>query len=330
MKKKELFMDLIGIDIGGTKISVCIGDEHGKIKKTHRIPTQSFNGSENGIQAIFELIDQLLKENDLSIKKINAIGISCPGPVSVEFGMLLNPPNLKGWENTEIVALFKKRFAVPVFMNNDANAAVVAEWEFGSAKKTPNLVYLTASTGMGGGIIIDNKLLQGKTDTAGEVGHFILDIKGPPCACGQHGCFEAFCGGASIANRVKEEIKRNKTSTLILDEVSGDIEKISMISIIEAMKKNDSLALFIWDEFIERLAQGIGIILMTLNPDAIILGTIAIHTKSLLLEPLKRKLPRFCWSAPLLNCRIEASILGESISELSSLALAINGLRKSE
>lgn len=319
-------MNIIGIDIGGTKTSICIGDETGKIKNTYRINTPQ--DPEEGIKEILKITEKLLYECSLPKEQIDGIEIAAPGPVCVKEGKLLTPPNLPKWHNLDLVHPFKDHFQKPIFMNNDANAAVVAEWEFGCCKKTENLVYLTMSTGMGGGIIIDNKLLQGKTDTAGEIGHFILDIDGPSCGCGQRGCFEAFCGGKNVARRVQEQIKKDDTQSLIKTEAGGKIENIDMISIIEAMKKNDPLALSVWEEFVTRCAQGIGIIIMTLNPDAIILGTIAIHTKSLLLEPLKKKLPMYAWKTPLEHCKIEPSILGEGISELSSLALAIYGLQE--
>lgn len=318
-------MNLIGIDIGGTKISVCLGDETGKVKNTHRIETPKT--ADSGVSEVFSLIEKLLEECSIQKNDITAIGISCPGPISVEKGVILDPPNLKGWHNFELVKAFENKYQKPIFLNNDANAAAVAEWEFGNLKKANTLVYLTLSTGMGGGLIVNSKLVQGKTDTAGEVGHFIVDINGPVCSCGLKGCFEAYCGGANVANRVKEKIEAQNISTQITKEAQS-IDKIDMRAIIEAVKKNDPFALNIWEEFVTRCAQGIGTIIMTLNPNAIVLGTIAIHTKSLFLEPLMKKLPLFCWKVPLEHCKIEPSILGSGISELSSLALAIYGLQE--
>jgi len=180
-------------------------------------------------------------------------------------------------------------------MNNDGNCAAIAEWEFGEQKHSSNLIYLTLSTGLGGGIIIDNKLVQGNADVAGEVGHYILDPQGPLCFCGQKGCFEAFCGGRNVAKYAAETIVKNKIRTTILQEAGGNASDIDMVAIIEALKKQDPYAISIWEEFTERLAQGIGILLMTLNPDVIILGTIAIHTGQLLLYPLRKKLHKYAW-----------------------------------
>ena len=317
---------LIGIDIGGTKISVCLGDEKGTIVASRRIKTQPLNGAKNGLPAIVHEIEHLLEEQKVPMPQVAAIGIASPGPISTKAGLIISPPNLKGWENTRIVEYFEHRFHKKVCMNNDANAAALAEYEFGASKGTPNLIYLTASTGMGGGAIVNGHLVQGVSDTAAEVGHYVLDIHGPACACGLKGCFEIYCGGAALAKRMQTEISEKTIDTQILREAGGDISKIDVPCLIAALKKHDPYAQKIWDEFIVRLAQGIGIILMTFNPQVIILGTIAFNAGPLLFEPLKKQLPRFAWKEPIDSCRIEMSQLGLKLSDLSALALAKQAL----
>lgn len=240
-------MYLIGIDIGGTKICVCIGNKEGKIFASKRIFTQPLKGWKNGLKATADLIREILLEQKLDLSQIDSIGISSPGPICSKEGKMLNPPNLPGWENAELVRFFKETFHKPVQMNNDANAAAIAEYRFGSSKGIANLVYLTCSTGMGGGAIVEGKLVQGVSDTAAEVGHFVLDINGPQCPCGQKGCFEAYCGGAALSKRMKEEILRQGIKT----SIGKDYD---MISLIEAVKQKDPYALKIWDEFALRMA----------------------------------------------------------------------------
>jgi len=312
-------MNLAGIDIGGTKISVCLGNDQGKVYYSARIATQPLGGAKEGLPAIADLLRSLSREKKLDFA---AIGISSPGPISSKEGKMLKPPNLPGWENAELVHFFKEEFKKPVAMNNDANAAALAEYQFGSSQGVPNLVYLTCSTGMGGGAIANGHLVQGVSDTAAEVGHFVLDVNGPHCPCGQRGCFEAFCGGAALAKKMKEEIQKEKIMTQILQEAEGNIDRIDAGCLIASVKKKDPYALKIWDEFILRLAQGIGTVLMNFNPEALILGTIAIHSGPLLLNPLQKLLPRFAWKENRNSCRIEISSLGDQISELSGLALA--------
>jgi glucokinase len=315
---------LVGIDIGGTKINVCLGDLKANIIDTVRLKTEPAKGKENATQNIFAAIESLLKKHQ--IKKIEAIGLSVPGPVDSKAKKLLTPPNLKGWENYEIGALFEKKYARPIFFNNDANCQVLAEYHLGNQKRCSDLIYLTMSTGMGGGIIINHKLVQGYHDIGGEVGHYILEPNGPACPCGQRGCFEAFCGGKNFAQAVQMHLQQHPTKTKILD-FAKTIDAITTKEILNAVIEKDPFALEIFDPFLERLAQGIGILMMTLNPKAIILGTMAIHAKEHLLDPLKEKLKKYAWPQAR-ECILEASVLGFKISQLSSLAVALDGLSK--
>lgn len=319
-------MALIGIDIGGTKILACAGDKSGKIYDSKRISTKPLGGPEKGLGAIRDLIQDVLKSTKDT--KIEGIGISAPGPVSVKKGMMLTPPNLPEWHNTKLVEFFEREFSAPTVMNNDANAAALAEYDFGGSQRTPNLVYLTCSTGMGGGAIVDGKLVQGATDCAAEVGHFVLDINGPDCPCGQKGCFEEYCGGAALARKMQREIQAKKIKTRILDLAEGKLENVDAACLVNAVKEKDAYALTVWEEFILRLAQGVGTVLMNYNPEAVILGTIAIHAGDLLINPLKEKIGNFAWETNVNSCRIEASEIGDRISELSGLALAIEALKK--
>lgn len=312
-------MDILGIDIGGTKVSFCLGDMEGNIYAHKRIATTSLGGPDTGLPKLVEEIGHLLRDKNIELGDIRAIGLASAGPICTKTGRILAPPNLPNWIDVPIVQYLREKLGRLVFMDNDANAGALAEWEFGEAKHVNALVYLTMSTGMGAGIIIDGKIYPGATDTAGEVGHFILDPKGPKCACGQRGCFEAFCGGASVAQHLQEAIN-NKI-------IGGNIEKVGIKELLSAVKKGDAFALSFWEEYIERLAQGIGILLQVLNPDAIILGTIAAHNKELVMGPLEEALPRYAWNAPLDHCQIKPSQINTQIDKLGPLALAINGLR---
>jgi glucokinase len=317
---------IIGIDIGGTKISVCIGTNKGEILIGDRLKTKDYENSKHAITSIFRSIKSLLEKKTISIDQIDAIGIACPGPISHVKGMLINPPNLKGWENTPIVDLFEKKFQLPTFMNNDANAAVLAEYDFGAHKKKSSIVYLTASTGMGGGIITNHKLIQGISDTAGEVGHFVLDINGPKCPCGQNGCFEVYCGGRNIIDRIKSDIRKKKISTKILEIINQDIESIDMVTFFKAVKEKDQYAEQVFEEFTIRLSQGIGIIMMTLNPEVIILGTIALYSKKFLFLKLQEYLKNYAWPMAIDKSIVDTSQISEKLSELSGIAVAIYGL----
>ncbi len=320
-------MNLLGLDIGGTKTSVCIGNEKGDIRLSRRMPTQSPDGPAICIGRILDLARALLSEAGLTPAQIDAIGISSPGPVSVKKNLMLEPPNMKGWVNVPLVRMVGEAFGRPTFMNNDANACALAEYLFGSCRGTANLVYLTMSTGLGGGFIADGRIVQGATDLAGEVGHHVLDIHGPPCPCGQRGCWEIYCGGMNVANRLRERIVRERIRTAILDRAGGDPAKIDFKAFTEAVRLQDPFALEAWEEYIERLAQGIGTVIQFMNPDAIVMGTIAIHAGDLLLEPVRQRLPKYAWPYGREACRIVPSALGTRIGDLSALAVAIDNLK---
>ncbi len=208
-------------------------------------------------------------------------------------------------------------------MNSDANACALAERLFGSLRGTQNLVYLTMSTGLGGGVIANGQLIQGLSDTAGEVGHYVLDPAGPVCPCGLRGCFEVYCGGLNVARRIQERIQHENIKTSILEYAGGNPHDIDLKVFLQAVRTQDPFALETWKEFIERLAQGMGIIIMTLNPEVIVLGTIAIHAGNLLMEPLIKSLPKYVWKRPLDSCKIVPSTLGSSIGDLSAMAVAL-------
>ena len=319
-------MLLLGIDIGGTKTSVCLGDEKGHLTASERMPTGTPDGPERCIARMIELARSLLSRSGTSLADITAVGLSAPGPVSLRDQVMLEPPNMKGWVNVPLVRLFREAFARPVFMNNDANACALAEYLFGGCHGTAHLVYLTMSTGLGAGFVVDGRVVQGVTDLAGEVGHHVLDINGPPCPCGQRGCWEIYCGGMNVANRLRERIVREHTHTAILDLAGGNPERIDFRIFVDAVKAGDAFALAAWEEYVERLAQGIGTVIQFMNPEVIILGTIAIHTGELLLQPVRERLAKYCWRHGREACRIVPSALGTRIGDLSAIAVALGGL----
>ncbi|MEM7174462.1 MAG: ROK family protein [Chlamydiota bacterium] len=318
-------MLLLGVDIGGTKITVCLGDRLGKVLTSQRFPTKPSLGYRYALERVKQTAAELCLEQGLSLRQIKAVGISCPGPLDITKGKLLSPPNLKQWKNLAITANMQTAFRKPVFLNNDGNAAALAVYYFGNHGKK-NLIYLTASTGMGGGLIIDGRLVQGLSDTAGEVGHFVIVPGGRRCPCGQRGCFEAYCGGKMFARYVATQLKKSRRQSKILTLSGGKWSKIDMEAILKAVIAKDRFALSVWREFIDKLAQGIGTLLMVVNPELVVLGTLAIHAGPVLLNPLRKKLEAYCWSEPR-RAKIIASKLQTQISEKSALAVAIYGMK---
>lgn len=314
----------LGFDIGGTKTSVSLGLADGTLLDTRRIPTESHEGPDRWRSRVLALARSMLRDRGLASAEIAALGVAAPGPMSVERGVMIAPPNLPGWRDVPVVAPLRAEFGKPVFINNDANASALAEYRFGEYRGTPDLVFLTLSTGIGAGIVSGGRVLQGASDLAGEVGHHVLNPDGPPCPCGQRGCFEVYCGGLNVANRVRARLAAGERSAA-LEEAGGDPARLDFRAIAAAEQRGDRLAREVWGEFVERLAQGVGTCLMFFNPRVVIFGTMAVHLGERLLAPLRSALPRYAWEASRGGVRIAASRLGANIGDYGALAVALEG-----
>lgn len=325
MKKEDW---ILGIDIGGTKTAVCLARSDGVIHHDVRMPSHPERGPEDWFERCRIMILQMLEKACITLSSVSITGISAPGPLSAKAGTLLNAPNMTGWEEVPVVEMFQRFISGPIVINNDANAAALAEWMYGQYSGADGLVYLTMSTGLGAGIIANGKLLQGITDTAGEVGYHVLDLNGPQSPCGHRGSFEAFCGGKNVADQLREYVAREHISTRILDHADGELSRIDFRCLAEAVREQDPFACDIWEHYILRLGQGIGNLIMILNPQVIVLGTIGIHAADILLEPLRSVLPRFVLKPALDACTIAPSSLGSRIGNLAAIAIAAQELQR--
>ena len=309
---------IAGIDIGGTKIAVALENLNGKKVSARRLPTQTEIGADAIIGTIFRAIEEMLEENQ---SKLVAVGIGCPSPLDLENGLVMSPSNLQDWDNFPIVRLFQDRFNVPVVLENDANAAALGEFVYGAGRGYKNIVYITVSTGIGGGIILDGEILHGVGGDAGEIGHTIVQPDGIRCNCGSIGCLETICAGVHIARRAQEKLANGEES--LMREIETDINKVSAKTVVEALRKNDKLATEIWDETCRFLAVGIANIITLLSPEAVIIGGgIAAATGEILFAPIKRLLPEFVSMTPLEKVDILPAELGSQSGVCGALVLA--------
>ncbi len=319
--KKDILA--IGFDIGGTKIAAALGTGDGKIISSKRIKSEN-RAPEDVLGEMVLAGNEMLKSNGFKSSDLTAIGIGAPGPMDIPKGTI-SPCNMKKWVNVPVRDYLSEKMGVKAYFDNDANAGVLAEWLFGAGKGCSHLIYLTMSTGIGGGIIANGHLVQGASFTAGEIGHMVLDPKGPVCNCGLRGCYEAFCGGRAISQRMQREIA-DQPDHPIIKYVDGKIEKLGYPALLEAVKDKNGYALDLWDEICMRNAQAIGILGNTFNPEMIVLGTIASHAKELLLDPINKHLPQFCWKEMIDAMKIQPTSLGNEIGEYSGICVALNGL----
>lgn len=312
---------VMGFDIGGTKIAICLGLSDGKILGSTRVD----NKDRLPAEVLPELViagKQLLADSNIDGDELRAIGIGSPSPMDFEKGIIQTPCNMKLWVDVAIRDYLANAFGVEAFFDNDANAAGLAEWIFGAGQNTRDMLYLTMSTGIGAGIIANGKLLRGASYYGGEVGHMILDIAGPRCNCGLTGCYEAYCGGRAIAQRLQAELATSPDS-MILKAAGGKIENIDMKALEIAVRANDPYACKVWDDMIERNAQAMGMLLNIFNPAIIALGTIAVHSGDLFMKPLLERTPKYAWKQMSEACTITQSKLGGKIGEYSGIAVAL-------
>ena len=303
---------LLGIDIGGTKTSIGIFEKGREYREILRIPTETP-----------ELTLKKLRSAVEGTRKIGAIGIACGGPLDTKEGYILNPPNLPRWHNFNVVEFVSKSFDSKTFLMNDANANALAEWEFGAGQQVANMVFLTAGTGMGAGIICNNQLITGDTDDAGEVGHIRLQKKGPR-GYGKHGSFEGFCSGGGIPNLVQYLPKTIKPK----DWKKWKQDHPDVISITDAADEGDPVAREVFRLSGYRLGEALAIIVDILNPSRIVLGTLFLHCYKYLAPAMDQALASEALTRNKENCTIVQSSLGKHIGGYGSICAALYGLGK--
>jgi glucokinase len=317
--QKDIYL---GLDIGGTKCSVVVGDSSFLIKKKVVFDTNT----ERGYMAILgdfkRHISTLLADfSDFNLKRI---GISCGGPLDSRKGMIYSPPNLPGWDNVPITRIFSEEFGVDTALQNDANACALAEWLMGAGKGTSNMIFLTFGTGMGGGLILNGRLYSGTNDLGGEVGHMRLAKTGP-VGFGKAGSFEGFCSGGGIAQLAKSIVseKLEKNQPVGFCPTKKEINTIDTKMVAMAAQSGDPVANEIIRISAEYLGQGLAILIDVLNPECIVIGSIYARNEMLFKPVIEKVLHKEAIPASFEVCRIKPAELGDSIGDYAALCVAI-------
>ena len=318
---------VVGIDIGGTKLATVVADKTGHILGKVRKPTFSEKGPEYAIRLLFDMVREVVNLAGLEQASISAIGVSCGGPLDTKTGIVYSPPNLPGWDALPLKAKLESEFQVPVTIENDANASALAEFRFGGGRGYNAVLYMTMSTGIGGGIVIDGQVYHGANDSAGEVGHQILLPNGPRCGCGKQGCLEALCSGPAIARRaqaaIQKQLEGEKASTAMLTLTDGRIEDVKSEHVLAAARTGDALALELVQETAYYMGWGIANLVNILNPDIVLLGTIAVAAGDLLLDPIRETVLKFAMTRPAEAVNIAPAQLGDALGDLAAVALVV-------
>ena len=282
---------VLGVDIGGTKIAVGIVDRAGKILAQGRTPMVPNGTPEAALNAVVSAIDSIL----FSGTEVEGIGICAPGPLDPESGIVLNPPNLPCWRNFPLAERVRAKYKVPVNVDNDANAAALAETLWGAAQGFRYVFYATIGTGIGTGIVFDGAIYHGKTGSAGEGGHVSIDYRGPVCGCGKRGCIEILAAGPAIGARARAKIAveplRGKT---IVELAKGNVSAITSQHVGEAFESGDPLAREVLEETVHLLTIWLGNIVDLLDPDVIVVGGGVAAMLRTFFEEIKRGMPEWC------------------------------------
>ena len=305
-----LMDNTIAIDIGGTHIRVAAFEPNSTTPVAHQ-RARSMGNKPGVYNRLVKAIETIWQKN------ISAIGIASPGPLDPHTGVILATPNIPEWQNFPLAPNLSNHFGVPVYLDNDANMAGLAEWQYGAGKGHHDLVYLTISTGIGGGVISNDHLLQGFHGMGAELGHMIIDADGPLCGCGKPGHIESFSSGPAIARYVKEQIQAGRASTL------QTYSELTAREVAEAAQQGDALAILAFERAGHYLGIAVANYLAIFDPSILVFGGGVSQVGDLLFKPFKESLHKHVFHPHYLdNLVITKAALGDDAGLLGALALA--------
>jgi glucokinase len=303
---------VLGLDIGGTKLAAGVVADDGKVLSFTVTSTNPEEGPERGLERLFELGRQAVAESGVGWERIALVGIGSGGPLDATRGVLIAPPHLPGWRDVPLVARAEEAFGLPVVLENDATAAAAGEHRFGAGAGTRNMVYLTISTGVGGGSVIEGQLYRGASGNGGELGHVTVDCGGRHCrGCGRKGCLEAYVSGTSIAERAREAGMGSVTA--------GDVSV--------AAKAGDPVATAVWDATTDALACGLTSIVNLFEPELVVLGGgVVSGTGEQLLGPVRERVRAESMAPAGGAAEIVQSALGDHVGVVGAAVIALDRL----
>lgn len=305
---------ILGLDIGGTKTAVVLGDMNGAIYARQAFATRPERGFFATFAELCTHADEVRRQAERLGRPAEVVSVSIGGPLEIEPGIIHSPPNLPGWDDIPLKNLLKEKFGLPVYIEHDGNAGALAEWYFGAARGARHVIFLTMGTGFGGGLIINGQLYRGACDLAGEVGHIRIADTGP-FAFGKAGCWEGFCGGAGISKLAAARFpKRWATSAVTAQDIAA------------LAAGGDADALAVLDEVARRLGYGLAILVDVLNPEVIVIGSLAVRLGETILGAAREEMRREALPRAVEACRLVPAALGERLGDVASLCAAIQAL----
>ena len=301
-------MVYIGIDVGGTGVQVGVVSEQGQILATDSFPTGVGRPYQEMVQDMVRCTKSAVAKAGLTLEDVKSIGLGIPGIADAKTGTVIFCTNL-GWRDIPLRAEIQKYIDKPVYIDNDATVAGLAESVAGVSANTDSSVFLTLGTGVGGGIIIHGKVWSGSHGVGSEIGHMILKMGGEPCTCGNHGCVERYCSATAIIRMAREAVKEHPESA-ILTAAKGDPANINAKIVFDAAKAGDPVGMQVFREYVSYLAQAISNIIQFLDPEVIALGGGVSKAGDFLLNAVREEVPHYLLYKNIPAARIELAKLG--------------------
>ena len=319
-------MYYIGVDLGGTNIAVGIIDESGKLLCKKSVPTLAHRGEDAIIEDIAKVAKEIVSENGYSMEDIKNVGVGSPGSVDSENGVIITACNLK-FTDTPLKQKLEKLLGKDVFVDNDANCAAWGEAMAGVSKGTKSSVMVTLGTGVGGGIIIDGKIVSGFNFFGGELGHIIIEASGKMCPCGRQGCWEAYSSATALINLTKEAIEKNPDS--LMKTIAEENGKVSGRTAFEAARKGDKAAQAVVDEYIKYLTIGIFNVIMIFQPEVVVVGGGVSNEGDGLFIPLREAVKKLSYRSDTLSDEKKTKVLQASLgNDAGIIGAALLGIDK--
>ena len=262
---------VLGIDVGGTKVAAGLVNERGEILHKFRVLMSPSGTAEDGLAAVKAAIEGVLRDNGSLRARLGGIGIISPGPLDPKRGVVINPPNLPCWRDFQLAEEVERAFGIPTRLDNDANAAALAEALWGAGRGYSLVFYATLGTGIGTGIVFDGHIHHGRTGAAAEAGHLTIDYHGPFCGCGTRGCIEALASGPAIAQRARKLVSDTKSGAM-LRLAGGEPANITTELVADAYRAGDPVATQVLRDTAEMLGIWLGNMVDVLEPDVLIVG----------------------------------------------------------
>ncbi|WP_446899142.1 ROK family protein [Clostridium sp. LBM24168] len=307
---------VIGVDLGGTKITGALSDIDSNILNKYTIQTNASEGEAAVLERVMEVIDMVLKNGNKSKKDIKAIGIGSPGPLDAEKGIIITTPNLP-FKNFDLTGPIERKFEIPVYLDNDANVGAIGEFMFGAGKGTKNMIFITVSTGIGGGAIINGQIYRGNTCNALEIGHMTLEKNGPKCNCGNYGCAEVLASGTAIGKRGEKAALEKEYTSL------KKYKKITSYEVFKEAKKGDRVASEILEKSLEYLGICVANVIIAFDPEMVVIGGGVSKGGDIVLKKIKQVVNTRCFNTIAESCRIVPAELGTDAGVIGAVALAV-------